>query len=219
MKNAGLNRIHIGLESGSDAVLERVMKGVSKATQVKAGIKVKKAGIELSEYVMPGLGGQELSEVHAHETADALNQIDADFIRLRTLAIPNTVPLYAEHRNGRFKKCTDIMMAKEILNFIEKLDGITSTIKSDHILNLFQDVEGKLPDDKPKMLKTIRSFLAMEPRRRTIYQIGRRLGIFSGLSDMQSVQRIKKAEQACRDLGITPENVDDVVDELMKRFI
>jgi hypothetical protein len=62
MKNAGLNRIHIGLESGADEVLKRVMKGVSQATQIKAGRKVKAAGMELSEYVMPGLGGRELSE-------------------------------------------------------------------------------------------------------------------------------------------------------------
>jgi hypothetical protein len=219
MKAAGLNRIHIGLESGSDAVLKRVMKGVSKATQIKAGIKVKKAGIELSEYVMPGLGGQELSEAHAHETADALNQIDPDFIRLRTLAIPNVVPLYEEHQDGRFKKCTDLMMAKEILTFIEDLDGISSTIRSDHILNLFQDVEGKLPDDKPKMLKTLQSFLAMTPDQQALYQVGRRLGIFAGLSDMQNKNRLKKTAQACRELRITPANVDEVVDELMKRFI
>ena len=54
---AGLNRIHIGLESGSDLVLKLVQKGADKATHIKAGRKVKAAGMELSEYVMPGLGG------------------------------------------------------------------------------------------------------------------------------------------------------------------
>jgi radical SAM superfamily enzyme YgiQ (UPF0313 family) len=104
MKNAGLNRIHIGLESGADEVLKRVMKGVSQATQIKAGRKVKAAGMELSEYVMPGLGGRELSETHAKETAEALNQINPDFIRLRSLAIPDHVPLHEEYQEGHFEK-------------------------------------------------------------------------------------------------------------------
>jgi hypothetical protein len=219
MKRAGLNRIHIGLESGSDEVLKRVMKGVSKASQIKAGCKVKAAGIELSEYVMPGLGGKALSDVHARETADALNQIDPDFIRLRTLAIPNHVPLYDEYQQGQFEKCSDIQMAEETLTFIECLDGITSFVKSDHILNLFQEVEGKLPEDQTLMMKPIQTFLSMHPEQQTLYIVGRRLGFFSKLSDMQSVNRLKRAENACRELGITPENVDTVVEELMKRFI
>ena len=92
MHAAGLNRIHMGLESGSDAVLAMIRKGVDKRTQVKAGQKAKKAGMALSEYVMPGMGGKDLSRDHALETADALNQINPDFIRLRTLAIPEGIP-------------------------------------------------------------------------------------------------------------------------------
>jgi hypothetical protein len=219
MKKAGLNRIHIGLESGSDEVLKRVLKGVSKATQVKAGRKVKAAGMELSEYVMPGLGGLALSETHAKETADALNQIDPDFIRLRSLAIPDHVPLNQAYQEGAFEKCNDIEIAAEILMFIEHLDGITSFVKSDHILNLFQEIEGQLPADKSSMMKPIQDFLSMEPNQQTLYIVGRRLGIFSKLSDMQRIRRFKRAEKACRELGITPKNVAAVADELMKRFI
>ena len=219
MKKAGLNRIHIGLESGSDEVLKRVLKGVSKATQVKAGRKVKTAGMELSEYVMPGLGGLALSEMHAKETADALNQIDPDFIRLRSLAIPDHVPLNQAHQEGAFEKCNDIEMAAEILMFIENLDGITSFVKSDHILNLFQEIEGRLPEDKSQMVKPVQDFLAMDPDQQTLYIIGRRLGVFSSLSDMDSPRRLYRAEKACRELGVTPTNRDSMVEELMKRFI
>ncbi len=104
---AGLNRVHIGMESASDEVLALVAKGTTKEQHVKAGLKVVNAGMELSEYVMPGLGGRALSEAHARETADALNQINPHFIRLRTLAIPGSVPLYEEFRTGRFEKLTD----------------------------------------------------------------------------------------------------------------
>jgi len=219
IKNVGLNRIHIGLESASDAVLKMMNKGVTKAAHIQAGLKVKTAGIELSEYVMPGLGGIKLSQVHAMETADALNQINPEFIRLRTLAIPNNVPLFEEFTAGRFDKCTDLMMAKEILMFIEKLNGITSVVKSDHILNLFEDVEGTLPRDKDKMTAIIRTFLDMDPKRQCIYQVGRRMGLFARISDMENPIRLRKVEKACRQFDITPDNVDDMVDQIMTRFI
>ncbi|MBW1609493.1 MAG: radical SAM protein, partial [Deltaproteobacteria bacterium] len=218
-KDAGLNRIHIGLESGSDRVLKMAQKGVTKDTHIKAGLKVKKAGMELSEYIMPGLGGKAYSGIHARETADALNRINPDFIRLRTLAIPNSVELYDDYAAGNFEKCTDLMMAKEILIFLESLNGITSVVKSDHILNLFQNLEGKLPRDKARMLDIVHRFLAMDPERQCVYQVGRRFGFFSRLRDMESPRRLAKAEKACRQFGITPENVDEVIDELMKRFI
>ncbi len=219
IKEAGLNRIHIGLESGSNQVLKMVKKGVTKETHIKAGIKVKKAGIELSEYVMPGLGGRKYSEIHALETADVLNRINPDFIRLRTLAIPNGLGLYEDYMKGDFEKCNDIMMAKEILLFLEMLAGITSVIKSDHILNLFEEVEGVLPDDREYMTGVIQNFLSMDPKHKALYQVGRRLGIFSMIGDMDSPRRFARAEKTCRELNITPENVDEIIDELMKRFI
>ncbi len=219
IKEAGLNRIHIGLESGSDQVLKMVKKGVTKETHIKAGLKVKRAGIELSEYIMPGLGGRKYSEIHALETADALNRINPDFIRLRTLAIPNGTGLYEDYLKGDFEKCNDVMMAKEILLFLEMLAGINSVIKSDHILNLFEEVEGVLPDDREYMTGVIQSFLSMDSNHQALYQVGRRLGIFSRLSDMDSSHRFARAEKICRELNITSENVNEIIDEMMKRFI
>ena len=219
MAEAGLNRIHIGLESGSDRVLARVRKGVDKASHILAGRKVKRAGMALSEYVMPGLGGRELSHEHALETADALNRIDPDFIRLRSLAIPNSVPLFDDHVQGRFEKCTDTQVAQEILLFLEMLEGISATVRSDHILNLFQEVEGRLPEDKDTMIGVVRRFLDLPPEDRTLYQVGRRLGIFQSLSDMASAARADQVRRICRENGIGPDNVDAVIDELMKRFI
>jgi hypothetical protein len=168
---------------------------------------------------MPGLGGRRFSEVHALETADALNKIGPDFIRLRTLALPKSTGLYRERIEGRFDKCTDFETAAEILRFIEALEGITSTIKSDHILNLFEEIEGVLPEDKERMTRTLRSFLKMDPDRRMRFQVGRRLGFFSRLDDLDSPHRSARAEAACRELGVTPENVDVMIESLMRRFV
>lgn len=219
MQQAGLNRIHIGMESGSDQVLALVKKGASKAEHIKAGVKVKQAGMELSEYVMPGLGGRGLSAIHADETADALNRINPDFIRLRTLAVPNSVELFEALETGQFDKLTDLETAEEIRRFIEKLDGITSVIKSDHILNLFETVEGKLPEDKLKMTDILTTFITMAPEQRCLYQVGRRIGVFSGPDDMNIPARMARAQEVSRQFGVTPENVDNIIDELMKRFI
>ncbi|OEU69760.1 MAG: coproporphyrinogen III oxidase [Desulfovibrio sp. S3730MH75] len=216
---AGLNRIHIGMESGSDKVLKSVKKGVNKASQILAGQKLKRAGIELSEYFMPGLGGRELSRENALETAESMNQINPDFIRLRTLALPNATPLIASHETGEFDKMGDVETAQELLLFLESLDGITSTVKSDHILNLFSEVEGTLPADKEKMMAPIREFLKMSPRYQMVYCIGRRTHSLSRLADLSDPVRRKYAEQTCADLGANVGNMDEITDSIMKRFI
>jgi histone acetyltransferase (RNA polymerase elongator complex component) len=216
---AGLNRIHIGLESGADEVLEMVKKGTSKEMAVQAGLKVKQAGVELSEYYMPGLGGRKFSQIHAAESADALNRINPDFIRLRTLAIPSAAPLFGEWTAGRFERCTELEIVQETLTFLERLDGITSVVKSDHVLNLFEDLEGTLPQDKQRMIQILRTFIEMDPQTRCVYQVGRRLGIFHDLSDMENPRRVAMAESACREYGVTPDNVDDVIYAVVAKFI
>ena len=217
MAAAGLNRIHIGMESGSDEVLAMVHKGADKATHIKAGLKVKEAGMELSEYVMPGLGGRALSRIHALETADALNRINPDFIRLRTLALSPRQS--AAFNQGTFEKLNDRGIVEENLLFLEGLDGISSTLKSDHILNLFEDMEGTFPQDKEKMTAIAKSFLALPAHEQMLYRVGRRMGLFSGLGDLEDPSGRAQAQEACARSGISQDNVDDVIDEIMKRFI
>ncbi len=213
IKEAGLNRIHVGLETGSDKLLKLVNKGSTKEQHITAGRNVIEAGIELSEYVMPGLGGEHLSELHARETADALNQINPHFIRLRTLVIPNGYPLYGKQPEIPFVRSTDLKIAGEILLFIKNLKGITSTLKSDHMNNLLQKVEGTFPGNKEHMIGVIQEFLDMEPKEQTFFQIGRRFGFLYQPSDLQKEHLLAKAQEICRQLNVTPENVDDVIDK------
>ncbi len=219
MADAGLNRIHIGMESGSDTVLERVKKGVDKATHVRAGLKVKKAGIQLSEYFMPGLGGKSLSEENAIETADALNQINPDFIRLRTLALPPDAPLTEEYNNGDFDKMGEVDTARELLTWLENLEGITSAVRSDHVLNLFPEIDGTLPDDKKSMMEPLQNFLKLEPYDQMLFCIGRRTHRLHSLEDLQDPIKRGYIVDISSQLGATTDNFDDVIDTLMKRFI
>ncbi|UCG78821.1 MAG: radical SAM protein [Nitrospirota bacterium] len=217
--NAGLNRIHIGMESASDEVLDFVRKGVGKDTHIIAGQKIKRAGIELSEYYMPGLGGERLSKANALETADALNRIDPDFIRIRTLVIPHGTELFTDMQTGRFKKTGDIETARELLLFLDALEGITSTVKSDHIINLFEEVEGRLPEDKDYMKAPIKEFLDMDPLLQVLYITGRRTGSFRRLDDMKDPIRYKRAENTRVSRNLTVHNVDDFTAGIVTRYI
>lgn len=216
---AGLNRIHIGMESGSDAVLKRVRKGSDKKTQVVAGQKIKRTGMELSEYYMPGLGGKTLSEDNAIETADALNQINPDFIRIRTLALPDGTPLTQQYENGDFDKMGEVDTARELLLFIESLDGIDSRVKSDHILNLFPEVDGKLPEEKEKILLPVKMFLNLSPYDQMLYCVGRRTHHMASVSDVKDPTRRGYTERMSENLGVTPKNMDAAVDSIIKQFI
>jgi radical SAM superfamily enzyme YgiQ (UPF0313 family) len=219
LRDAGLTRIHIGMESGADAVLKMVRKGTTQWRHILAGRKVKDAGLELSEYYMPGLGGRRHLEAHAEETAAALNAINPDFIRLRTLAIPPDTPLYEDYAAGRFEKATDIEMARELLRFLVALSGITSTIRSDHILNLLPEVDGRLPQDQERLVGTVRAFLDLDPEVQFLYRVGRRMGFLSGLRDLEDLDKLSQVQDLCQRYGITPDRVDEVTDEMMRRFI
>jgi len=219
LREQGLNRIHIGLESGSDKVLKFMKKGVTKEQHIEAGQKVMNAGIELSEYYMPGLGGKELWEEHAIETADALNKINPTFIRLRTLAIPSNTPLYEEWKSGNFKKCTDEEIVHELLCFIEHLDGITSIIKSDHILNLLPELEGRFPEDKGKMITILNEFLNLPSQEKLIFQVGRRMGLFDNLSERMDIKKRAVVERVIKQYDISNENIEDIINQFMSRML
>jgi radical SAM superfamily enzyme YgiQ (UPF0313 family) len=184
IRKAGLDRVHIGLESGYDPVLKLMKKGVTGAQHIEAGRKLVDAGMELSEYVMPGLGGQEMWREHAIETARVLNQINPHFIRLRSLRVPERVPLYQKVKDGSFTMQTDDMLAEEIKLFIETLEGINSTVTSDHIMNLLEEVSGKFPEDKEKMLEVVRNYQDLSDAERMIFRVGRRGGAYRSTDDL-----------------------------------
>lgn len=217
--HAGLNRIHIGMESASDDVLGFINKGVDKKTHITAGQKVKRSGMELSEYFMPGLGGKKYSESNACETADAMNQINPDFIRIRTLAIKDNTDLFRDCQNGNFTMIGEVQMVEELLLFLENLNEISSIVKSDHILNLLEEVEGRLPDDKERLTAHIRKFLAMEPEEQMAFIVGRRTGIFSKLNDMSNPELRKQVAIMSHTYQVTLNNVEDFAAEMRKGFI
>jgi radical SAM superfamily enzyme YgiQ (UPF0313 family) len=219
LKQAGLSRIHIGMESGSDTVLKFVDKGMTADDHVSGGINIKKAGMELSEYYMPGLGGRKWSKEHAEQSAGVLNQINPDFIRLRTLMMGETLSLWERVKTGEYDMLTEEEIVKEIGEFISKLD-FTGELKSDHILNLLPELEGKFPQARQASLDTIDRYLSMPLKERLNYRLGRRAGLYEKLNDIYDAAKYDKIDSAMQSVGAdTAERVDELIDGMKKRFI
>jgi len=218
--DAGISRIHIGLETGYEPLLEYMKKGVTAQEQIDSGKKVKASGISLSEYVIVGLGGKGMWKEHAVETARVLNQIDPDFIRVRTLKVLKTMPLYEKIEKGEFALLTDDEMVMEEKLLIEHLEGITSTFVSDHILNLLEEVEGKLPEEKGKMLGVIDRYLALSSEEKANFRFGRRAGLYRSLDDLFHLGLRNQVEDLLRRIeSEKPGGVEKTLSDLMESFI
>ena len=160
---AGLSRIHVGLESGDDTVVKQVKKGTNAAEQIEAGQLVKKAGIQLSEYVILGLGGAERSDAHALKTAEAINAIEPDFVRLRTLVPKINTLLLHQINKGRFELLSPHQVLQETRFLIENIT-ISTELTSDHYTN-YLNLSGHLPEDKERLLDSVHQALTWGPDR------------------------------------------------------
>jgi radical SAM superfamily enzyme len=175
LKEAGLTRIHAGMESGSEKVLKMIKKGITPEDIIEAGTKVVAAGISLSEYIMPGVGGRALSEEHARETARLLNIVKPEFIRVRTFALHPQSPMQKMVQEGTFIPMTDEEMVVEIRLLVASLDEMHSYFScGDYGPNLLMQVDGFLDEKKAYMLSEIDKFLAFTPVQKKIYSLIRR---------------------------------------------
>ncbi len=179
LRDAGLSRLHMGLESGDDEVLRRVRKGATSQEMIDGGRRAIDAGFELSEYIMPGLGGRDLSQQHAANTAAVLNATNPNFVRVRPLMLTPDTPLYEEYREGGFTAMDQVEMLEEIRRTVSALE-MTGNLCFDHFMNapIFrQDWEGyRLPDEKGELLALMDDALATLRKRHQPGKLGPVIG-------------------------------------------
>ncbi len=168
LSRAGLNRVHIGMESGDTATLRYHLKGQSPDLVKEIVRWLKEAGIEISFYVLLGLGGRDHWQRHIHKTAQLINETVPEFVRIRRLWLygadtrfsgPEN-PLLEEIRNGSFIPQTPEGSVRELKMLIEDLDTIPTSLVCDHANN-YVHVSGNLKEDKEQMLTVIDNFLAL----------------------------------------------------------
>ncbi len=164
LAGAGLSRIHLGLESGSDEILRYQRKGQSAKMVMEVANWLKEAGIALSVYVLLGLGGRTQWQQHILATAKLLNDIAPAFIRLRRLWIfpasgsGPACPLLEESRHGRFQPQTAEGTVLELQLLLENLRVEGSYLTCDHENNYIR-VEGMLQNDLAAMRRQVDTFL------------------------------------------------------------
>jgi radical SAM superfamily enzyme len=175
LREAGLTRIHVGMESGSEKVLKMIKKGITQKDIVEGGRRVVDAGISLSEYIMPGIGGKTLSEEHARETARLLNAVVPEFIRVRTFAMHPASPMRKMVEEGTFVPMTDEEIVEEIRLLVSCLDKMHSYFScADFSLNLLMQVDGQLDAKKDWMLEELDRYLALTDVQKKAYSLLRR---------------------------------------------
>jgi hypothetical protein len=224
---AGLTRLHLGLESGADEVLTVICKGATSAELIEAGRKALTAGLELCFYVMPGLGGRELAEAHTRGTAAVLRAVASAapeerplVVRLRTTAVAPGTPLADRAAAGAFVLPDDVEVAAEVRSLIEQAGDSRFELRSDHALNLLQELEGSLPADRARLLALLDEFLSLSPRERAEFALGARLGIYRRLADRHDARLRAVLEAQAQDLALASEDeLLDAAARLRARFI
>ena len=153
LAEAGLTRIHVGWESGSDEILAAIKKGATRKVHAQAARLLREAGIELNAYVILGIGGQEKSADHARETAALVNEAPPDVLRLRTFVPKKNTPLLDDVMAGRFHMLSPHQVLAETMAILK---GITVSVRveSDHYTN-YINVSGNLPQDRERMLAVL----------------------------------------------------------------
>jgi len=172
IRQAGLDRLHVGLETGDDTLLKQIKKGVTAEGHIRGGRKALEAGFQLSEYWMPGLGGTARSDAHARETARVLNQINPHYIRSRPLRpIPGT-PLHDAMLHQDFESLSPVAHLHELKRMMDELN-VTSKVCFDHAGNYWKDRHGnylfshsyegyRFPEEKQKVLDLIEEGIAVK---------------------------------------------------------
>ncbi len=172
LEEAGLTRIHTGMESGSAPVLTRIRKGITPEDILRGGQRVAASGISLSEYIMPGVGGRDLSEEHALETAHLLNEIRPDYIRVRTFALHPLSPLQRMADEGTFEPLSDEEVVEEIRLLLEHLEPMPTHFRcGDFSLNLLMQVDGRLDTHKAALLEELDRYLALTLEQKQAYSL------------------------------------------------
>jgi len=189
IRKAGLDRLHVGLETGDDALLKKTKKGVIGAEHIDGGQKAMKAGFQLSEYWMPGLGGKESWEDHARNTALVLNGINPHYIRSRPFSPGAGTPIHDEYEAGTLTLLSPQEVLMELKLMVETLD-VASRVCFDHAGNYWVNRSGnllftqiyegyKFPEEKPRVLDLIEEGIEAQEGRIDPRRLRERLRVIS----------------------------------------
>lgn len=154
LKDYGLSIAYMGVESGSDQVLERIKKGVTAKEMIEAGKRMMASGIKMSITLISGLGGKASWKEHAEESAKVINEINPDYLALLTLLVRKDTEMEAEIQQGRFQLLDPREVMLETYELIKNLRVKNCVFRSNHASN-YVPLGGTLPQDQERLLREI----------------------------------------------------------------
>ena len=218
--NAGLNKLYCGMESGSLEVLKKVKKGITPESIIKSADMARQAGMDTTQFIILGLGGTQLSDRHATETAKVLNRINPDTIRLLTLGVKTGSDLDQQMKNHTFTLSSEAQMISEQRLLLQNIEGITSHYANHHSVDLLLEVRGQLPDDKELLLGILDRFLSLTPAMQTNFILGRRLGYYRFLSDQENDLNFQLVDKQIEKIQQSdPDSFEDIFHNLRNKVI
>lgn len=154
LKALGLTLVYVGCESGDDEVLKLIDKGESYQSSLVALTKLKQSGIKSSVMILNGLGGPDLSEQHAINSARLMNEAQPDYLSTLVVSFPLGEERFASAFNGRFRQLTQAELFKEMLMLLNTLSLDKTIFRSDHASN-YLVLKGTLGKDKDRLIAQV----------------------------------------------------------------
>jgi len=220
IREAGLNKLYCGMESGSLQVLERVKKGITPESIIASARMAADAGMDTTQFIILGLGGTELSDIHAGETARVLSIVNPDYIRVLTIGVKPGSGLDRQMAQKEFTLPSESQMVAEQRLLLEQLTGITSHYANHHSVDLLLEVRGTFPQDKERLISILDRFLSLDPEAQTHFILGRRLGYYRTLSDMDNSFHHRLVEEQVQKIRQThPDGFEQIFHDLRCRVI
>ena len=152
----GLELLYMGVESGSDKVLSMIKKGVNQQQMIEAGQKAIKSGFKISCMIISGLGGTELIEEHAVDSARVISEINPHYLSLLRLVVEEETELAEELRKERFHLLTPSQVLDENIIMLENMLLENCIFRANHISN-YVKLAGTLNEDKEVLIKYLKS--------------------------------------------------------------
>ena len=171
LRENGLTMAYLGLETGNEALLQKINKGVTVVQQVEAARKIKDAGMVLSVTAINGLSGTEGWEEHAVDTAHALNDMRPDYIALLTLRIYTGTPMHRWIQEGSLVMPKPMELIRETHRFLQEIDCPGAVFRSNHASN-YLVLAGTLNQDREKLIAQCEDALRGEAPLRRYVELG-----------------------------------------------
>ena len=164
LRELGLSIAYLGVETGNEELLKKIQKGATYEEMVEGGRRIKDAGITLSVTVLLGIGGIEMSEAHAIDTARILTDIDPDYAGALTVMVVPGTQLYDEQMSGEFQLPDTFGFLEELRLMIEHSDFTNCFFTSNHASN-YLPIKARMPEEKDETLRTIQSVINSRNRK------------------------------------------------------